>query len=190
MLTVHNLIHLQNFYVKVVINNLFLLIFRMNEFGKSLGHILTLFYYWFESMILFFVPKRFKMKDVTDELVLITGSGSGIGRLTAIKFAEKGANLVLWDINGNGIDETAKLVREKGTKAYTYSVDVTDREAVYKTASKVKEEVGIVTILVNNAGIVQGKPILEMNDRQVEKTMNVNALSHIWVSFKLILEFN
>ncbi|XP_015928543.1 short-chain dehydrogenase/reductase family 16C member 6 [Parasteatoda tepidariorum] len=153
----------------------------MNEFLRTLGHLLTLFYYWIESMILFFVPKQFKMKDVTDELVLITGSGSGIGRLTAIKFAEKGANLVLWDINENGIEETAKLVREKGTKAFTYTVDVTNREAVYKTASKVKEDAGVVTILINNAGIVQGKPILELDDKQVEKTMNVNALSHVWM---------
>ncbi|XP_035226480.1 short-chain dehydrogenase/reductase family 16C member 6-like [Stegodyphus dumicola] len=154
----------------------------MNEVVETVVNILVVFYCCLEGIVLFFIPRRFKYKDITNEIVLITGAGSGIGRLMAIKFAKKGVILVLWDINVDGNEGTAKLVREEGGKAYTYKVDVTDREAVYKTAAKVKEDVGIVTILVNNAGIVSGKKILDLDDKMIEKVFSVNALSHFWIT--------
>lgn len=163
----------------------FFFLFRfttMNEYKKLPGKILLVLYYWLESMILYFIPRRFKMKDITGEIALITGAGSGIGRMMAIKFARKGAKLVLWDVNSDGNEETARLIKQEGGEAYAYKVDVTDRNAVYKTADRVKEEVGDVTILVNNAGIVSGKSIMELDDKMVEKVFSVNALSHFWVS--------
>jgi len=143
-----------------------------------LGTFYRFFIIGWKASLCFFVPRQFKMKDVSNDLILITGAGSGIGRLTAIKFAERGANLVLWDIDDKGNAETAKMVRAKGRKAYTYKVDVTNREAVYKTAAIVKQDAGIVTMLLNNAGIVNGKNILDLDDKIVEKVMQVNALSH------------
>ncbi|GFY46241.1 hypothetical protein TNIN_391611 [Trichonephila inaurata madagascariensis] len=132
-------------------------------------------------MVLFFVPVKLKAKDITGELVLITGAGSGIGRKMALKFAEKGCNLVLWDVNAKGNDETAVMVRNKGAKAYPYEVDITDSEAVFSTSELVKKEAGTVTIVVNNAGIVIGKSILDLEEKQIRKIFEVNALAHFWV---------
>lgn len=121
-------------------------------------------------------------KSVADKIVVITGAGSGIGRETAIRFAHEGATLVLWDVDAAGNSKTAKLVRECGVKAFTYTCDVTKSEEVYRVAKRVKEEVGKVFILVNNAGIVAGKPFLDLKDEEIRKTMEVNTMAHFWVS--------
>ncbi|XP_041467586.1 epidermal retinol dehydrogenase 2-like [Lytechinus variegatus] len=142
--------------------------------------ILSVLYYVGESLVLFLVPTAFRKKSIEGELVLITGAGSGIGRLQAIKFAAVGCDVVLWDINTKGIEETAKLVRKTGRKAWYYVCDVSKREKVYEVASKVKREAGMVTILVNNAGIIAGQKFINLTDDAIQRTMDVNALAHAW----------
>lgn len=68
-----------------------------------------------------------------------------------------------------------------GGKAYSYQLDVTDKERVYSLAEEVKKSVGEVTMLVNNAGIVTGKHIMDCPDALMIKTMEVNTIAHFWV---------
>ncbi len=75
-----------------------------------------------------------------------------------------------------------KEIREAGGKCHGYVVDVSSRETIYKAAEKVKAEVGKVDILINNAGIVTGKRLLDTPDESIVKTFEVNALSNFWVS--------
>ncbi|XP_071483661.1 retinol dehydrogenase 10-B-like [Diadema antillarum] len=140
---------------------------------------LVLFYVG-EALFRLVVPAYFRKKSLERELVLITGAGSGIGRLQAIRFAAAGCNLVLWDINIQGIEETAQLVRRTGQKAWYYVCDVSKREQVYEVAKKVKQEAGEVTILVNNAGIIAGKKFMDLSDEAIVKTVEVNSLAHAW----------
>ena len=63
-------------------------------------------------------------KSVEGEKILITGAGSGLGRLMAVDFAQRGAVIVAWDINQAANEETAKLVKEKGGKIHTFTVDI------------------------------------------------------------------
>ncbi|XP_036120318.1 epidermal retinol dehydrogenase 2 [Molossus molossus] len=136
-------------------------------------------YYFLESLIYKVIPKG--KKDVTGEIVLITGAGSGIGRLMAIKFASLGAIVVLWDINEEGNMETCRLAKQKGDeKVFAYKCDCSNRQEVYKVADQVKEEVGDVTLLINNAGVVTGKLFLNTSDDMLERSFHVNALAHIW----------
>ncbi|KAB1256396.1 Short-chain dehydrogenase/reductase family 16C member 6 [Camelus dromedarius] len=136
-------------------------------------------YYFLESLFYKIIPK--KKKDVAGEIVLITGAGSGLGRLMAIKFASLGAILVLWDINEEGNMETCRMVKEKeGVKAFAYTCDCSNRQEIYRVADQVKKEVGDVTILINNAGVVTGKLFLNTPDDMVERSFLVNALSHVW----------
>lgn len=153
----------------------------MTDFGIFFAKVFLVIFYWLESIILYFIPRRLKYKDINGEIALITGAGSGIGRLMALKFAERGAILVLWDINSEGNEETARMIKENGGKAFAYKVDITEKAAVYRTANKVMEEIGDVTILVNNAGIVSGKNFLDLDDKVVEKVFYVNAISHFWI---------
>jgi short-subunit dehydrogenase len=76
----------------------------------------------------------------------------------------------------------AEEVREKGREAHSYVVDCSKREEVYRVAGLVRDEVGDVAVLINNAGVfflgnyVSG----ELSDEQIEKTFSVNALAHYW----------
>ncbi|XP_077990475.1 epidermal retinol dehydrogenase 2-like [Glandiceps talaboti] len=131
-----------------------------------------------ESWYRFIVPP--KKKSIADEIVLVTGAGNGIGRQMAITFAKQGATVVLWDINKEWNDETAQQIGQLGGKAHSYVCDVTKKEEVYRIAEQVTEDVGHVTILVNNAGVVAGKKLLECPDALIERTINVNTMAIFW----------
>lgn len=150
---------------------------------------------------------RPKEKSVAGQVCLITGAGSGLGRLFALEFARRRALLVLWDINTQSNEETAGMVRhiyrdleaadaaalQAGNgeeeilphcnlQVFTYTCDVGKRENVYLTAERVRKEVGEVSVLVNNAGVVSGHHLLECPDELIERTMMVNCHAHFWTT--------
>ncbi|XP_039701587.1 estradiol 17-beta-dehydrogenase 11 isoform X2 [Pteropus medius] len=133
-----------------------------------------------ESLLKLFIPK--KRKSVTGEIVLITGAGHGIGRLTAYEFAKLKSKLVLWDINKHGIEETAAECRRLGAKAHAFVVDCSNREDIYNSAKKVKAEIGDVSILINNAGVVYTSDLFATQDPEIEKTFEVNIFAHFWTT--------
>ncbi|XP_041361132.1 epidermal retinol dehydrogenase 2-like [Gigantopelta aegis] len=119
-------------------------------------------------------------KKVDEDIVLITGSGKGIGRKLSIEFAKRGSRVVLWDIDRAANDKTASIIRELGGKCYPYVCDVSVRSEVYRVGEIVRRDVGDVSILVNNAGVVAGKPLVDLPDELIEQTFNVNLLAHFW----------
>ncbi|NXV40527.1 RDHE2 dehydrogenase, partial [Uria aalge] len=120
-------------------------------------------------------------KNFAGEIVLITGSANGTGRQIALNFAPLGATLVLWDIDDEGNKETSRLAKKNGDKrVFAYRCDCSNREEVYEQADKVRNEVGDVTILINNAGTLLGKKFCDIPDADFEKTLKVNFLSQVW----------
>ncbi len=113
------------------------------------------------------------MTELRESTVLITGAASGIGRRMALLAAERGANVVAWDLDGTGLD---KLAADAGGVVTTHVVDVTDPDAVRRAAVAA----GPVDVLVNNAGVVAGRRLLDLTDRQIERVMAVNALAPFW----------
>ncbi|WP_369223690.1 SDR family oxidoreductase [Streptomyces sp. R39] len=88
------------------------------------------------------------------QLVLVTGAGSGIGRATALAFAEAGARVVAVDRDAETAARTAELSRQAGAAdAWAETADVSDEPAMEKLAEKVHREYGVLDVLVNNAGI-------------------------------------
>ncbi|XP_068127205.1 17-beta-hydroxysteroid dehydrogenase 13-like [Hyperolius riggenbachi] len=142
--------------------------------------LLTILYSYLESLVKLFIPVT--RKSVSGETVLITGAGHGIGHNTAKVFAKLQSVLVLWDINKKGVEETAAECRKLGAKVYTYVVDCSKREEIKTAAVKVKQEVGEVTILVNNAGVIFPADLLSLEDHQIEKIFEVNILAHFWTT--------
>ncbi|KAJ4934047.1 hypothetical protein JOQ06_006854, partial [Pogonophryne albipinna] len=151
----------------------------MNFILETLQVLLMSIWYNLESFVHLFVPR--KRKNIEGEVVLISGAGSGIGRLMAQEFAALNTVLVLWDINQEGMKETARLAKESGaSRVHYYVCDCSNKNEVYRVADQVKREVGDVSILVNNAGIVTGKKFMEAPDSLIEKTMEVNTMAHFW----------
>lgn len=94
--------------------------------------------------------------------------------------------MVIWDINSDGLEAVGKEIETAGGVAHSYKCNLRDRNEIYKTAKKVREEVGEVSLLVNNAGIVTGKKLLETSDEEILATFDVNSLAHFWVSSCMI----
>lgn len=132
------------------------------------------------SLMNVFVKKD--MKDVSGEIVFITGAGHGIGRELALKYAEQGCEVVCVDINEEGNKETVQLANQlKRGRAYGFVCDVTDRNAVLATAEKIRAEVGHVSVVVNNAGIMPCHPLGATTHQEIHKMFDVNVLAHFWV---------
>jgi len=122
------------------------------------------------------------MTDFHGKNVLITGAASGIGRLMALQIAAQEAHVILWDVNQEGLTALGEELKGQNRKASTYVCDLTQREAIYATAQQVRQECGAVDILINNAGIVSGKPMLEATDEAIIRTFDVNTLALFWTT--------
>ncbi|MEZ4516936.1 MAG: SDR family oxidoreductase [Chloroflexota bacterium] len=122
------------------------------------------------------------MTNLHGKNVLITGCASGIGRLIAQKAAVRGANVILWDINTEGLDKLSSQLRQWGYDAHCYRCDLSNREDIQRTAEQVLQDHGVVDVVVNNAGIVSGKPFLELSDQEIERTLQVNTLALFWTN--------
>jgi all-trans-retinol dehydrogenase (NAD+) len=122
------------------------------------------------------------MKHITGKIALITGGGSGIGRLIALDLASRGANVAIWDLNPAGLAETAAAAEAAGKKIFGQKVDVGDRAAVYAAAAELAKALGPVDVLVNCAGVVSGKPFLDIPDEKIELTLKVNTAALFWTA--------
>jgi 2-hydroxycyclohexanecarboxyl-CoA dehydrogenase len=106
---------------------------------------------------------------------VVTGAGSGIGRAIAVRLARDNAAIAVWDLNGEGAAETARLITDAGGKAIGMVVDCADEAAIKEAAAKVRAEFGQpITILVNNAGIAPFTPYMDITTELWDKVMLIN----------------
>lgn len=127
-----------------------------------------------------------------DAGVVITGAGSGIGRLMAFRVAGEGGHVAVWDVDGEAARETVDLINDErrrngadfpyAPKAVAFTVDVTDNAAVRRAARETIDALGAVNVLINNAGVVSGAPFEELTERQIRRTFEVNAMSLFWTT--------
>ncbi|MEY2624853.1 MAG: 3-ketoacyl-ACP reductase [Pseudomonadota bacterium] len=112
--------------------------------------------------------------QIKGKTVIITGGGRGIGREMAKSFAERGANLALFDLNQADLDETARLCAAHGVKARGYIVNVTQEAAVAAGMDAVAADFGGIDVLVNNAGIVKDGLLIKSKDGAVTGKMTLD----------------
>jgi all-trans-retinol dehydrogenase (NAD+) len=120
------------------------------------------------------------MTDFRDAHVLITGAASGIGRLLALGASARGARTSLLDLDEPGLFSVQAEIARAGRDAAVFPVDLCDRAGFQATAARVLATRGPVDILINNAGIVTGKALLECSDAAIERTFQVNTLALFW----------
>ncbi|NXS07488.1 DHB11 dehydrogenase, partial [Neodrepanis coruscans] len=145
---------------------------NMNLFLEFLLFLGTLVFSYLEAFVKLFVPV--KRKSVSGELVLITGAGHGVGRATAFEFAKRQSRLVLWDISKVMAQLVSSLLNLRGHCGHT--------SGHFVSLPKVKKEIGDVTILVNNAGVITTADLLSTQDHQIERMFEVNILAHMWTT--------
>lgn len=115
------------------------------------------------------------MQRFTDQVVLITGAGSGIGRGAALAFAREGAAVVVSDISEESGRETVSLVKNKGGRATFILCDVADTSQIANLVSKTVEQFGRLDVAINNAGIGGNiAKLAEVPAAEYEQVMAVN----------------
>jgi len=127
------------------------------------------------------------MSNFKGKRILITGGASGIGKIMGKLALQRGAELVIWDINQMSIDSTLAELATFG-KVSAYKIDLSDSVKIKIMAALVKKEIGTIDILINNAGIVVGKYFDEHSTQDIQSTMDINALATMFVSSAFLNE--
>ncbi|PLW06028.1 hypothetical protein PCANC_27398 [Puccinia coronata f. sp. avenae] len=114
--------------------------------------------------------------DWSEQVVLVTGGSEGLGRVFVETLLLKHITVVVLDINPYSDQD-----RTEEGDVHFYQCDISDPLAVEAAATRIRSEVGSPTIIVNNAGIVHGKPILELEPNDIQKTFGVNVFAHFYI---------
>jgi 3-oxoacyl-[acyl-carrier protein] reductase len=117
------------------------------------------------------------MPLLQNHIAVITGAASGIGRAIALGYAREGAHVVLLDINDKAAREAAAEIRSGGGKAMGFALDVTKREDCVAVAKRVADEIGQVSILVNNAGIARRNGMLGAVEAVIQDWEDIIAIN-------------
>lgn len=112
-----------------------------------------------------------------DRIALITGASKGLGRAMAIALAEAGARLALVARDVDGLNATAEAVRSCGAEAKVFRADVADEAQVLQLERDVHEQMGPISILINNAGMNLRKPITDFTLEEWNRVINTNLTS-------------
>ncbi|XP_055851352.1 short-chain dehydrogenase/reductase family 16C member 6 [Episyrphus balteatus] len=129
-----------------------------------------------------------KPKSINGEVALITGSANGLGKQIGIGLAKKGCHIAVADINIEAAEKTStELSNTYKIKSKAFKVDVTQYENIAKLAKEVEKQLGPVTILVNNAGIMTFKKYIKPTPEEIQNMINTNLTSHVY-TIRLFLE--
>src|SRR6266478_959182 len=117
------------------------------------------------------------MALLQNHIAVVTGGGSGIGRAIASGFAREGARVVALDINQAAAAQTAQEILNAGGSAMSFALDVTNRDDCIAMAKQVKDKVGAVSILVNNAGIARRNGMLGASEAVIKDWEDIIAIN-------------
>lgn len=117
--------------------------------------------------------------ELKENIALITGAARGIGRAIAELFARQGAAVAILD--REGAEGAARALRETGLDARGFGIDITDMEAVRSTVDAIVRERGHIDILVNNAGIIARGGLLDLDQKQWLRVMDVNVNGNFYL---------
>lgn len=112
--------------------------------------------------------------NLNDKLIMITGGGQGLGRAMALRLASQGARLALVDMSQENLDQTCELVEKAGSSAQGYVCNVADEAAVVSTVEAIAEQQGVISGLVNNAGITRDGLLIKAKDGKVTGKMELD----------------
>ena len=114
------------------------------------------------------------MKQLENQIAVVTGAGRGIGRAIALKFANEGADVVCVSRTAENSEKVAGEIRALGRKAWAHAVDVSNSKAVEEAGEKILAETSRVDILVNNAGVTKDGLLMRMSEEDWDAVLDTN----------------
>jgi len=127
-----------------------------------------------------------QMFSLGNKIALITGASYGIGFAMAKGLAEAGARIIFNDLNVDLVDKGLKAYRDAGIEATGYVCDVTDEKAVNEMIQQIEQDVGIIDVLFNNAGIIKRIPMTEMKASEFRQVIDVDLTAPFIVAKAVI----
>ena len=115
--------------------------------------------------------------ELKDSVVLVTGAGRGLGRAVALAFARRGASVALADIDHESACAAAQEVKELGVRACAIPVDLSQAVEAQRAVERTIDEFGRLDVLVNNAAIASVEPLLDITEKEWDRTFAVNVKS-------------
>jgi len=113
-------------------------------------------------------------QGLKDKVAIITGAGQGIGKATALRFADEGAKVIVAEYNVNTGEAVASEIRDAGVDVQFIQVDISSRESVQSLVSTVMNTHSQIDILVNNAGVIMDNTLKKMTDEEFDRVISVN----------------
>jgi len=118
--------------------------------------------------------------EISEQAVLITGAGRGLGRAMAVRLAQHGAAVGLVDIDGSGCAQAVEQIRASGGRAFAYEADVSSRAAVLEAAGKFAGEHGGLDAVINNAMVLRYDPIAAVTEGVADQMLGVGIKGALW----------
>ncbi|MCY1007019.1 3-oxoacyl-ACP reductase FabG [Nannocystis pusilla] len=112
-------------------------------------------------------------------IAIVTGGGNGIGRATALKFAEAGYGVAVWDLAEQAAEEVVSAITAAGGVAIARKVDVSKPEDCVAGVAAVLERFGRIDVLINNAGVVRDGQLVKVKDGQVVGQMSADQFQFV-----------
>ncbi|MFD0304541.1 SDR family NAD(P)-dependent oxidoreductase [Streptomyces sp. NPDC059517] len=120
------------------------------------------------------------------KVAVVTGGARGIGEAVAKVLAARGAAVAVWDLNDEGAEKTAAAIQEAGGTAIAIGGDAADAGAVAEAAARTREELGPVTVLVNNAGVTAYQPFTDITEAAWDRMVGINLKGPFLVTRELV----
>ena len=112
--------------------------------------------------------------DLTSRVAIVTGAGRGLGRGMAVALAEAGATVIAADRSKAGIDETADIIRNRGSAAHAILFDAVEREECRRLVAETVTRCGRVDTMVVSHGVNQHGPAIAIEDSEWQETLAIN----------------
>jgi NAD(P)-dependent dehydrogenase (short-subunit alcohol dehydrogenase family) len=128
-------------------------------------------------------------KKPEEKVMVLTGASSGIGRATALKYAEEGGKIVLAARNRKALEELAEICEKRGGRAHVVPTDVSREEEVKQLAAEAVRRFGRIDVWVNNAGVIAFGGIDEIPPEDFRQVIEVNLFGYTYGAREAIKQF-